>query len=193
MTHTVADLFHDADPPSAIPAAQGWTDDRVEKLKTLYANGLSSSKIAAVLGGITRNGVIGKVHRLGLERRGAGWSDAPPREVRSRKPRLRVVRSNQSSGLRLIVAHDPAELAAMRCVEVEPRHLSLLDLEPKDCRFPYGDGPFTFCGLLKLDGSSYCPSHFALVRRQETKRRDGLPAKMPTNLADGRHSRAVFA
>jgi len=44
----------------------GWTDERVELLKKLWADGLSASQIAAELGGITRNAVIGKVHRLGL-------------------------------------------------------------------------------------------------------------------------------
>ena len=44
----------------------GWTDERVELLKNLWAEGLSASQIAAELGGITRNAVIGKVHRLGL-------------------------------------------------------------------------------------------------------------------------------
>ena len=46
-----------------------WTDERVEMLKKLWADGLSASQIAAELGGITRNAVIGKVHRLGLSGR----------------------------------------------------------------------------------------------------------------------------
>ena len=46
-----------------------WTDERVELLKKLWADGLSASQIAGELGGITRNAVIGKVHRLGLSGR----------------------------------------------------------------------------------------------------------------------------
>ena len=46
-----------------------WTDERVELLKKLWADGLSASQIAAELGGVTRNSVIGKVHRLGLSGR----------------------------------------------------------------------------------------------------------------------------
>ena len=46
-----------------------WTDERVELLKKLWSDGLSASQIAAELGGITRNAVIGKVHRLGLSGR----------------------------------------------------------------------------------------------------------------------------
>ena len=49
-----------------------WTDERVEKLKELWTEGMSASQIAKVLGGVTRNAVIGKVHRLGLSNRTQG-------------------------------------------------------------------------------------------------------------------------
>ena len=49
----------------------GWTEERVEQLKQLWTEGLSASQIARVLGGVTRNAVIGKVHRLGLSGRAA--------------------------------------------------------------------------------------------------------------------------
>jgi GcrA cell cycle regulator len=56
-----------------------WTDERVDKLKELWAEGMSASQIAKVMGGVTRNAVIGKVHRLGLSNRGgpAGEEGAP--------------------------------------------------------------------------------------------------------------------
>ena len=52
----------------------GWTDERVDQLKNLWTEGLSASQIARALGGVTRNAVIGKVHRLGL----AGRASPPP-------------------------------------------------------------------------------------------------------------------
>ena len=61
-----------------------WTDERVEQLKQLWAEGLSASQIARQLGGVTRNAVIGKVHRLGLAGR------ATP--ARAERPRLQVAR-----------------------------------------------------------------------------------------------------
>ena len=64
-----------------------WTDERVELLKKLWADGLSASQIAAELGGITRNAVIGKVHRLGLSGR-AKSPRRPPRARASRAPRV---------------------------------------------------------------------------------------------------------
>ncbi len=55
-----------------------WTDERVETLKTMWSEGKSASQIAKELGGVTRNAVIGKVHRLGLSNRNGGGSPAKP-------------------------------------------------------------------------------------------------------------------
>ena len=70
-----------------------WTDERVETLKTMWADGKSASQIAKELGGVTRNAVIGKVHRLGLSNRnGGGGSPAAaaaktaPKEKATAKP-----------------------------------------------------------------------------------------------------------
>ena len=57
----------------------GWTDERVELLKKLWQDGLSASQIAKQLGGVTRNAVIGKVHRLGLS--GRATPSKPARTV----------------------------------------------------------------------------------------------------------------
>jgi len=65
-----------------------WTDERVEKLKELWGDGMSASQIAKILGGVTRNAVIGKVHRLGLSNRGAapGGKSAPDEAKPAPKP-----------------------------------------------------------------------------------------------------------
>ncbi|MCB2136565.1 MAG: GcrA cell cycle regulator, partial [Rhodobacteraceae bacterium] len=55
-----------------------WTDERVETLKKMWAEGQSASQIAKELGGVTRNAVIGKVHRLGLSNRVGGAPEAKP-------------------------------------------------------------------------------------------------------------------
>ena len=65
---------------------QTWTDDRVELLKKLWGDGLSASQIAGELGGITRNAVIGKVHRLGLSGRAKAPSSSVPRQRKPRAP-----------------------------------------------------------------------------------------------------------
>ena len=61
-----------------------WNDERVELLKRLWAEGLSASQIASRLGGVTRNAVIGKVHRLGLSGCGAGLRGARRSRASSR-------------------------------------------------------------------------------------------------------------
>src|SRR5262245_65830850 len=61
-----------------------WNDERVELLKKLWADGLSASQIAGRLGGVTRNAVIGKVHRLGLSGR------ATTSRMKSHRPRVRT-------------------------------------------------------------------------------------------------------
>src|SRR6476660_8895926 len=64
-----------------------WTDERVELLKKLWAEGLSASQIAGRLGGVTRNAVIGKVHRLGLSGRATSSRSSSPRPRRTHVPR----------------------------------------------------------------------------------------------------------
>jgi GcrA cell cycle regulator len=67
-----------------------WTDERVETLKKMWAEGQSASQIAKELGGVTRNAVIGKVHRLGLSNRVGGNGDKPEEEAVAEAPAARV-------------------------------------------------------------------------------------------------------
>src|SRR5436305_8606477 len=69
-----------------------WTDDRVEQLKKLWEAGLSASQIAAELGNVTRNAVIGKVHRLGLSGRAKSPSSAAPRQRKVRPAAQHMMR-----------------------------------------------------------------------------------------------------
>jgi GcrA cell cycle regulator len=84
-----------------------WTDERVETLKKLWTDGLSASQIAAELGGITRNAVIGKVHRLGLSGRAKSPSSTSPRPRKARAPHmLRVPRSSIRGNTALAHAYE---------------------------------------------------------------------------------------
>ena len=70
--------------------------------------------------------------------------------------------------MRPMPAFDRTEPVKLRCVEIVPRHLALIELERGDCRYPYGgdaDGEaITFCGHPRGTGSSYCTPHFHLTR-----------------------------
>ena len=124
-----------------------WTEELMERLKTIYATGLSSSQIAAEMNcGISRNSVIGKVNRMGLTR---------DNEYKPRKPKPVYVRKK--------LAKPPTIFSPVEWRDDgEPLHVSLIDLGANDCRWPYGDGPFTHCGHRQIDGSSYCGHHFRL-------------------------------
>jgi GcrA cell cycle regulator len=144
-----------------MPADTGyWTGPRIEQLtKLALAGKMSAAQIANELGGCSRNAVLGKIHRLRLI---FTKPDTPPR-VR-REPKLRIAYVNGHSNQMRITEWIPADQVELRCAEIVPRNLALEALEPNDCRFPYDDGPFTFCGHPQREGSSYCTAHYSLTR-----------------------------
>lgn len=150
-------------PPRPHPNST-WTAERIELLRKLYDQGLSASQIAAQLGDVTRNAVIGKTMRLKLRRRGYNPNSIPAAQP-TKKRRVRFVAANtNSTAIRTFVTHEPTTLDRLRCVEVVPLGKTLIELEPDDCRYPYGDQVITFCGH-PSDGI-YCPAHDALVHRR---------------------------
>ncbi len=136
-----------------------WTDYRIAELRKLYDKGLSCSMIACEMGaGLSRNAIIGKVHRLKLEVRGQGKHQRS--EVGSRSAPRGAARATPFRPSHAVI--EEAKRAKLRCVEIIPLHLSLMDLERDDCRWCYGDSPFTFCGHPKMEGGAYCAPHFYL-------------------------------
>ena len=160
-----------------------WTDERVETLKKLWADGLSASQIAAVLGGVTRNAVIGKVHRLGLSGRAKSPSSAAPRP---RKPRatshmLRVSRSSMRGNTALAHAYEidlEPELEPIDNVIPLGQRRSLLELTEETCRWPIGDpgtADFFFCGGPTVTSLPYCAYHSRVAYQPANVRRDRRP------------------
>jgi GcrA cell cycle regulator len=134
----------------------GWTDDRVEVLKKLWLDGLSASQIAKQLGGVTRNAVIGKVHRLGLSGRAAPSQPArvarPPRPARP----ATVSAPRRESGLAPAPRSEPVRVY----VTEEPGTATVLTLSAHMCKWPIGDPSsdgFTFCG--RGTEGTYCSEH----------------------------------
>jgi len=135
-----------------------WTDDRVEVLKKLWLEGLSASQIAKQLGGVTRNAVIGKVHRLGLSGRAA--PSQPARAVRAPRPPRPVSqpvvrREPHAAG----PAHPRPEPPRLYAPEA-PGTATVLTLGAHMCKWPIGDpssDEFTFCGR-RAEGA-YCAEH----------------------------------
>ena len=166
-----------------------WTDERVELLKKLWSEGLSASQIAGQLGGVTRNAVIGKVHRLGLSGR-ATTSRVKPARVRRHKtnraantPRLGLF-STSNAALRTLTTTPEApreEPFRPQYVELEipeNERVDLVDLKESQCRWPIGDPQdehFHFCGKSKSDVGPYCEYHaeiaFQPLSRQAARSR----------------------
>jgi len=158
-----------------------WNDERVELLKNLWVNGLSASQIAIELGGITRNAVIGKVHRLGL----SGRTKAPPTSApRPRKPRpsphvMRVSRpaTRGNTALATLHSYDLDIEAGPQLVEnIVPigQRCTLLELSEGKCRWPVGDPgspEFFFCGGKPLESLPYCGYHSRLAYQPVAERR----------------------
>ena len=153
-----------------------WTPERVEQLQSSVVAGLSCSQIAAQIG-VTRNAVIGKIHRLGLSPvrpPGAAPRSCPPR---ARDPRA----ASQRRKLRLLwsdgAVKPEAEAAAPIMVEsADP--CSLLDLAERKCRWPVSDAAgndgaadFVFCGNATIEGLSYCGGHARMAYRVPARRR----------------------
>jgi GcrA cell cycle regulator len=150
-----------------------WAPEHCEALREHLAKGMSYSEIAAAINAkfntaYSRNATIGRAKRMGLAgfERPRGWSKLSPK---AQQPNLRRLRQRRLPELWWpIPTFERTETAKLRCVEVEPRHLPLVDLEPTDCRYPYGGDEegeaITFCGHPRREGSSYCAPHFDLTR-----------------------------
>ncbi len=161
-----------------------WTDERVELLKKLLADGLSASQIAAELGGITRNAVIGKVHRLGLSGRAKSQSSSAPRARKPRSHMLRVSRPTTRGNTALAYAYEAEpELEPEFVDEVIPveQRRSLLQLTEDTCRWPVGDpsnSDFFFCGGKPVTSLPYCAHHCRVAYQPATdRRRDRKPVR----------------
>ncbi len=161
-----------------------WTDERVELLKKLWADGLSASQIAAELGGITRNAVIGKVHRLGLSGRAKSQSSSAPRARKPRSHMLRVSRPTTRGNTALAYAYEAEpELEPEFVDEVIPveQRRTLLQLTEDTCRWPVGDpsnSDFFFCGGKPVTSLPYCAHHCRVAYQPATdRRRDRKPVR----------------
>ena len=165
-----------------------WTDERVELLKKLWSEGLSASQIAGELGGVTRNAVIGKVHRLGL----SGRAKAPqPQAARPKKPAARPATSAGRSGgaspmtvgntalkseAAPIARPQAAPQPAIYSLSDEPLipNCSVLQINEQTCKWPVGDpsaSDFHFCARRSDVGIPYCGYHARIAYQPVSDRR----------------------
>jgi GcrA cell cycle regulator len=150
-----------------------WAPEHSDALREFLALGLSFSEATRAINrkfetAYSRSAVLGRARRIGLE--GHKRPQLPP-DVTASPNRLGETRSTQPGTPQFhwpLPADERTEIPKLRCVEIEPRHLSVVDLEHGDCRYPYGGDEegeaITFCGHPRRPGSSYCAPHFHLSR-----------------------------
>lgn len=152
-----------------------WTDERVSMLRDLWAKGLSASQIAMQLGGVTRNAVIGKAHRLGLESR--------PSPIRgngtgSRRRNRAIDRALEAKALRGTMADE--EIGGEKIVPDGRRRVDDTPIPPlarrggdvSECLWPIGDpgdADFGFCKADTVPGRPYCAEHCAVAYIRKDK------------------------
>ena len=163
-----------------------WTDERTKLLKKLWAEGLSASQIAGRLGGITRNGVVGKIHRLGLSGRTTTTRISParvgrPPRTESAKPKAK--RRTSNSALRtLLERRDKPFVDIVNDADIPVEDLvSVQELGRNSCRWPIGDpksDDFGFCGREKVSGLPYCEAHCRRAFEAPKPRGSGEPMNL---------------
>ena len=162
--------------------SMSWNDERVELLKKLWAEGLSASQIAGRIGSVTRNAVIGKVHRLGLSGR------ATTTRMKSHRPRVRPTVNKRpaakprftnvgNTALRALYQDAEPYIAPVEELVIPlAERKSIQTLEECSCRWPIGDpqeADFHFCGKTKVTGLPYCEFHSRRAFQPPQARRGG--------------------
>ncbi|GGI78380.1 hypothetical protein GCM10007973_13860 [Polymorphobacter multimanifer] len=171
-----------------------WTEERIAVLKAGWEGGMTASQIAEQLGeGVTRNAVIGKAHRLGLEARP---SPVKAGDETAASPALALPSTAAVTSPPGLSPAAPAPVLAANHVVAKPAtkparragkaaRVTLLDLNEKICKWPIGhpgDADFHFCGKPVQANFPYCSEHCAIAYQAQLPRRDRdrrPPPQMP--------------
>ena len=144
-----------------------WTDEKVEKLKELWGKGSTASQIAEIIGGITRNAVIGKAHRLNLSAKIKTRAATSNQNFEStlEEKSYKNKRNTRSKFKSLIIEKD-----------FEPENPKQLEeLDENSCKWPIGhpdEKNFYFCGRSSLKDFSYCKLHLLYAYQPKGKKED---------------------
>ena len=145
----------------------GWTDEKVAKLKELWGNGKTASQIAEIIGGISRNAVIGKAHRLNLSEKIKTRTATSNQNFENslNEKNVKIKRNRKSKFKSLIIEKD-----------FEPENPKQLEeLDENSCKWPIGhpnEKSFYFCGRSSLKDFSYCKLHLLYAYQPKGKKEE---------------------
>tara|TARA_A100001011_G_scaffold371824_1_gene429583 strand:+ start:583 stop:1074 length:492 start_codon:yes stop_codon:yes gene_type:complete len=142
-----------------------WTDDKVNKLKDLWGKGQTASQIAELLGGVSRNAVIGKAHRLNLSAK---------IKTRSIPIQSNLTHSQNNNTKKSSRKHRFKSLLLDKNFE-PAKNLQLEDLNEHTCKYMEGNPDETgssFCGRKTIEKFSYCPLHLMIVFQPKGKKEE---------------------
>ena len=144
-----------------------WTDEKVAKLKELWGKGNTASQIAEIIGGISRNAVIGKAHRLNIsakiKTRAAISNQNFENSIEEKNIKIRKSRRSKFKSLIIEKDFEPES----------PKQLE--ELDDNSCKWPIGhpdEKSFYFCGRLSLKDFSYCKLHLLYAYQPKGKKED---------------------
>ena len=143
-----------------------WTEDKVNKLKELWGKGQTASQIAEIIGGISRNAVIGKAHRLNLSAKIKTRSSVSQFKNITNNKNASNLNKSKKSKLRTLLLDKNFEPA---------KNLSLEELTEDTCKYMEqnpDEKDASFCGRKNVEKFSYCPLHLMVVFQPKGKKED---------------------
>ena len=143
-----------------------WTIEKVETLKKLWGKGNTASQIAEIIGGISRNAVIGKAHRLNLSAKIKTRTSPFNQTKNNHNVEKSTQKRGRKSRFRSLLLHKDFEPA---------KNLSLEELSEDTCKYASSDPDkpdFSFCGRKTVEKFSYCPLHLMVIFQPKGKKED---------------------
>lgn len=143
-----------------------WTDEKVNKLKDLWGKGQTASQIAEIIGGVSRNAVIGKAHRLNLSAKIKTRTTISNNNVINSQNNYTSKKGSRKNRFRSLLLDKNFEAA---------KNLKLEDLNENTCKYMEGhpdEKDSSFCGRKTIEKFSYCPLHLMIVFQPKGKKDD---------------------
>ena len=143
-----------------------WTEEKVNKLKELWGKGSTASQIAEIIGGVSRNAVIGKAHRLNLSSKVKARSPIQNQKVSGKNEQREIKYKGKRGKLKTLLLDQNFEPA---------KNLSLEELSEDTCKYMEANPDeknASFCGRKTVEKFSYCPLHLMIVFQPKGKKDD---------------------